>query len=193
MRALETTQHRGITIEIHHDQDCESPREYDNLGTIIGWHRNYRLSDKCAPTGIEPSDFDPTAYAVCLPVYMLDHSGIALSTADFCDRWDSGQVGWIYATRAKILDNFQRKHLTAAVRQQAIDVLKSEIAEYGRYVNGECYGYVIKDDDGDELDACWGFIGFEYVQDEAKRQADYYADKQIQRADALTDAQRSEN
>lgn len=31
-----------------------------------------------------------------LPLYLYDHSGLAMSTSDFGDRWDSGCVGFIY-------------------------------------------------------------------------------------------------
>jgi len=42
-------------------------------------------------------------YYVILPVYIYDHSGITLNTVGFSDPWDSGQVGWIYASKGKFL------------------------------------------------------------------------------------------
>ena len=35
-----------ITLKIIRDEDCESPREWDNVGTMVCWHNNYRLGDK---------------------------------------------------------------------------------------------------------------------------------------------------
>ena len=35
--------HQGHNIKIYHDPDSESPREWCNLGTLICWHRRYRL------------------------------------------------------------------------------------------------------------------------------------------------------
>lgn len=193
---LERRAHKGLVIKLYHDLDCSSPRENDNLGTIIAWHRRYRLSDDDAPTNIEPADFDPTEYPVCLPVFMYEHSGIALScrrTGQFADRWDSGQLGWIYVTRQKLLAEYSTKRLTKAVIEKATTVLLSEIEEYSAFVEGQCYGYVIEDEDGRHLDSCWGFIGHQYAWEAAEEAADGEAAERLARADALVDAQRSEN
>jgi hypothetical protein len=188
---LDRYTHDGLTIRILYDEDCSSPRENDNLGTIIAWHRRYRLSDEDAPA-IDSSDFNPADYAICLPIYMLDHSGIALSTGSFGDPWDSGQVGWIYVTREKMLKDAMAKRATRKVIENAMRVLKAEIEEYGQYVNGECYGFIVEDEDGKELDSCWGFIG-DYVHEAAKDSANYLAAERTRKADELTDAQRSNN
>lgn len=37
--------YQGLTIKIYHDPDIESPRAWSNLGTLICWHRRYRLGD----------------------------------------------------------------------------------------------------------------------------------------------------
>jgi hypothetical protein len=39
------------------------------------------------------------------------------------------------------------------------------------YVNGECYGYVIKDAAGNEIEACWGFIGIERAENDGTHEA----------------------
>lgn len=184
---IDSEKYNGFTIEIHTDEDCSSPRENDNLGTIIGWHRNYALSDKSAPKLDTPADFDPKAYAVCLPIYMMEHGGVSLSTGDYGDRWDSGQVGWIFATADD--------ELSADMRAKVVAVLTSEVEEYGHYLNGECYGYVIKNEEGQEIEdgSCWGFIGTEDVRQEARQVVDQEVADRLARADALTDLQRSEN
>ena len=43
-----------------------------------------------------------------LPLYLYDHSGLAMSTESFSGRaphaeWDSGQVGWIYVSKEDVL------------------------------------------------------------------------------------------
>jgi hypothetical protein len=35
MRAIEIFQHNSKTVEIHHDPDAESPREWDPLGKLV--------------------------------------------------------------------------------------------------------------------------------------------------------------
>jgi len=41
-----TEEYKGYTINVRQDDSAESPREWDNLGTITAWHRNYNLSDE---------------------------------------------------------------------------------------------------------------------------------------------------
>ncbi len=46
MKAIDTHEYRGCTIEVHHDPDPESPRKWDNVGTMVCWHRRYNLGDE---------------------------------------------------------------------------------------------------------------------------------------------------
>jgi hypothetical protein len=82
-----------------------NPREWENLGTLIGWHRSFGSPDACEFA--TPQEFrawwaDNGAGGMCLPVFMLDHGGQAFSVHDFNDSWDSGQFGVIYATAERI-------------------------------------------------------------------------------------------
>lgn len=40
------TQIKDITIKIERDADAESPREWDNVGTMVCWHSRYNLGDE---------------------------------------------------------------------------------------------------------------------------------------------------
>lgn len=178
MTAVHAETRHGLTIKIYHDEDCSDPRENDNAGTIATWHRRYRLGD------VQPRE-DPETYikglpkgSIVLPVYMYDHSGIALSTGrggQFSDSWDSGQLGIIWISPAKIRECWMVKRITKKTRERVIEGLHAEIEEYSKYVSGECYGYVITDPDGETIDSWWGFIGYEYVQQEAESACDAIA------------------
>lgn len=102
-----------------------------------------------------------------LPLYLYDHSGITMSTGRFSDPWDSGQVGWIYCTKKKAVEEFGKKVLTKAVREKALKYLESEVETYDQYLTGDVYGYVIENSDGDDVDSCWGFFGLDYRKKEA--------------------------
>lgn len=191
----------GLTLRIEHDEcpDC-NPRENDNLGTIIAYHRDYLLSDgekRGKRVNVEEvRAFQPKDHAVCLPVYMYEHSGVALSTGKsypFDCPWDAGQIGWIYVDRQKLLSEYSTKIITAKVRAHAEDVLRSEVEEFGKYLNGEVYGFVVEDEDGNHLDSCWGFIGFEHAESQASVALAICLADRTAKADADTDAQRSEN
>ena len=70
-----TNEEETIRLEIHGDECAESPRDWDNLGTIVGWHGRYTIGDE------QPSE-DPRTWLhewrrgrkaktfVMLPVFM---------------------------------------------------------------------------------------------------------------------------
>jgi hypothetical protein len=118
-----------------------------------------------------------------VPVYMYDHSGIALSTGSFIGRaqharWDSGMVGWAYVR-------------PDAEKWEGMDeekVISSWVETFGQWINGEVYGWVsenlvtgskVYDDEGhedeafaewDEDESCWGYIGFDYACQAAREE-----------------------
>lgn len=42
---LETEEYKGVKINIYSHDDPDSPREWDNIGTMVCWHRSYNLGD----------------------------------------------------------------------------------------------------------------------------------------------------
>ena len=110
-----------------------------------------------------------------MPLYMLDHSGISMSTNDYNDMWDSGCVGVIYATREEILDCYtgwdgmkrlpMKKRLTKKMLEEARESLIQEVKTYAEYLEGNVYGYILynksKCDHNEEHleheDSCFGF------------------------------------
>lgn len=101
---------------------------------------------------------------VVLPLYLYDHSGITMRTSDFGDRWDSGQIGWIYATAQKIKEEWGD---APDAKKNATECLMAEVKEYDKFIRGEVYGYVIEKD-GEQVDSCWGFIGDEPAWEEGE-------------------------
>jgi len=144
--------YKGYTIRIDRDDCAESPRDWHNLGTIITWSKS------------EPDIQD----SILLPVYLLGHSGRSVSTTPFNDKWDSGQVGIIYVSRAKVREEYGVKRITKDTAEKVRGVLRSEIEALNQYLNGEVYGYLIENGAGEELDSCWGMYGHSYTVDEAK-------------------------
>lgn len=67
------------------------------------------------------------------------------------------------------------------VWQRVQDGLDAELKEYSRWATGEVYGIIIEDaHSGEELDACWGYIGYDYASgDAAREQAAYWIARAI--------------
>jgi|LSQX01.3.fsa_nt_gb hypothetical protein len=93
---------------------------------------------------------------VILPIYLYDHSGLTINNSGFSCPWDSGQIGWIYASHDDIKKEYGT--LDNETIDKADSLLRAETKEYDSYLRGECYGFIIEKD-GEEIDSCWGFIG----------------------------------
>jgi ribosomal protein S27AE len=134
--------------------DCQSPRiEYDNLGIFMRFHKRRGLiGDEIMPVDeyyLDHKDFndwdemeahiwknfDP---AVVLRVYMLSHGGETFNTTGFSCPWDSGQVGFIFASKEAVRKEYSVKRVTKKITNLVRKVLVAEIEDYDRWVCGEC-------------------------------------------------------
>lgn len=116
-------------LTVEQNDYADDPREaFDNLSTMVCWHRRYSLGDKHNYYGIEDffqdlckevlnKGLDETdelfwkdmlkmlvdsdlIYIKQLNLY--DHSGLTISTSEaypYNDRWDAGPVGFVYITK----------------------------------------------------------------------------------------------
>lgn len=162
---MEDLKYKGYTIKVIQDEDPMNPRvENDNLGTMVCFHPNYVLGDPSK--GRNAHGFTKESLlehiqrddVVKLPLYLYDHSGLAMSTGRFAGDaagWDTSLVGFIFLSLEKA-----RKELGNEVTRERIEeILRAEVAEYDDYLQGNVYGYKVIDKDGDEVGSCWGFIG----------------------------------
>ena len=214
---------RTKILEIHQYDHPFSPREDDNVGTMVCWHRDYTLGDeqpKNSPTEyregmiaevdeqfledleeesekfFDANPYDPLAHGqyervhrewdeiyedriatklaehyIILPLYLYDHSGLSISTGSFSCPWDSGQVGFIYVSRALAAEEYGAKtfpelrykddevHEFQSLDELAEYYLTGEVETYDQYLRGDVYGFVLRGEDGEEEDSCWGFYG----------------------------------
>lgn len=176
--------------EILYDENADDPRSwYDHVGKMVCMHKRYKLGDE----QISPNDFDSweevenylvkDRYAeIILPLYLYDHSGITMSVGSFNDRWDSGQVGFIYMDRGTCIREFGVNFDIDKIKKE----LKEEVEEYDYFLRGEVYWYRIfekeeyietcphcnevirKEDEEVEIDSCGGFYGLDYVREVVK-------------------------
>ena len=149
------------TLCITNDSHPENPRSWDNAATMWCAHRRYNLGDEQINTDDTISTID---HIMALPLYLYDHSGVMMRTTPFSCGWDSGQVGWITMSKTQILNAFGGKRITARKKQQALDLMRSEVAIYDAYLTGEVYEYVIKDADGEIVESCCGYFDRESAE-----------------------------
>lgn len=164
------------TLTVETDDYPEDPREWDNLCTMVCWHRRYRLGDK--------HDFDNMWYflqdlcehllnidcedmneeemfqklvdsnkILIKPINMYEHSGITVSTSNgypYNDRWDAGCVGFIYVTKDRVFK--ECGNITEENWEDCADKhIEGEMETYDNYLQGNVYWFrltkkVIKQD-----------------------------------------------
>lgn len=175
----------GHKLEIHQDDNPQSPREDDNLGTMVCFHKRYNLGDE--NHGIDHADFggwsemedhirSENPDCIILPLFLYDHSGLTIKVGSFQGllpqghaEYDSGRVGFIFITRDKINAEFGEHG--GRTDEQIEEYLQNEVAVYNQYLQGDIYGYQLIgpnceecDGVGKEIDACWGFYGCDPVE-----------------------------
>lgn len=168
MNVVETKEYKGYTIKIVPDDDPENPvRDWDGLmGEMICWHRNYDLGNK--HDFANPQDFleyvkDNKEVVAYLPLFLYDHSGITMSTGAFHCPWDSGQVGWIYATRKEVREKYGNDiRFTKKMVERVTEDLENTVKVYDDYITGAVYGFIVENSEGEEIDSCWGFYGYDH-------------------------------
>ena len=114
-------------LTVEQDDMPENPREWDNLCTMVCWHRRYNLGDKHCFDDLHEMledlayqakikyDEDINSpdlmtklapYYLIKPLYLYDHSGITMSTSNgypYNDRWDAGVVGYAYISKNDVM------------------------------------------------------------------------------------------
>lgn len=167
-------------LRIERDKFPENPRHDDNLGVIAYKHPNYDVGDVSISDpidylldlyGIQDKQVDycgdtfqglqdeAEKYGyVLLPVYMYDHGDITIRTSSFSCRWDSGQVGFIYTNLKRVRDITGHKwqRWSEKRREKVREWLEGEVELFDQYIRGDMYGFIVEED-GEEIDSCWGF------------------------------------
>lgn len=187
----------GYTVRVYQDELTNGPRgDWNCFGKMLCFHKRYTLGDEglSKEIGIDPDDYsgwdeiedaliNDHAAAVILPLYMYDHSGITMNTTGFGFSWDSGQVGFTFATNDDVVKEYG--DLSKESLNKAEELLVNEVETYDKYLRGDVYGYTLdSDDEYEELDdyGCWGYYDYGYCVEEADRALQWHVDKAAKRA-----------
>jgi hypothetical protein len=178
---IEIIEHKGYKINIYSDDDPANPRDSDNLGHMICFHRRYSLGDEHQMTFDEACTFQRRKDVISLNLYLYDHSGITMRASRSYEgnpfyghlpqghaEFDSGQVGFVYVTKDELRREFNKKKITKKSVENAIKIMYGEVEIYDKYIRGDFVGYVIETPDGEDQDSCWGFDDYKYMVEECK-------------------------
>lgn len=157
MEPIETIDYRGYKIHLHIDDYPMNPRDWDNMGKMYCWYRDYNLGDKHKEEIETVQDWIERNEVIALPLFLYDHSGITMNTTGFSCRWDSGQVGYIVADEKALIANYGTTQLTEKQIEDVRQALKAEVEKYDQYIRGEVYGYIVESESDDHEESCWGY------------------------------------
>ena len=178
MEATETKIIGKYKIEIIPDDNPQNPRtEYDNLGMMVCFSSRYSLGDKHDYRFHDYNSWDEMKkdiiktekVGVILPLYLYDHSGQTMNTTGFSCPFDSKQVGFIFISKKKMLEEYGGKIVTKKLKERVEGYLRNEVETFSQYLEGDCYGYRITDTETDEeVESCWGYYGEKSCLEEAE-------------------------
>jgi hypothetical protein len=164
----------GVTGYLVDDPDAERPFTDDDAVCIVVLHGRYvdPSMGRCGRTPDEVASWchDNAAKWYTVPLWMYDHSGTTYGVGlinPFSCPWDSGRVG-IVALRRVDWGNGDEPD------SKMFEYASSVASGYSRWANGDCWGYVVEDADGEELSSCWGFIGQEDAREEMVDSFNHY-------------------
>jgi hypothetical protein len=101
-------------------------------------------------------------------VYGYEHGGQTVSINPFSCPWDSGLLGFIAVHKDKIRQEFGWKRISQKREDQILSYLEGEVKTFAQYLEGDVYGYRIFDEQGEEVDSCWGYYGRDAALEEAQ-------------------------
>ena len=173
---IETITYKGHDIEVHYDNDAESPGKWDNEDCFIVYnHKQFNVKrDGFNPEAIyehiteTKRNFYDGYYVFSLYAYI--HSGVSLSVSNnsypFTCGFDTSMAGFVLVKRQKGWSYNKKK---------AFERAKSLVDTWNLYLGGEVYGY------DSEHGGCWGFYGDEGKEgmiSQAKEEIDEFLHEQ---------------
>ena len=195
IKALEARLPNGnkVQAELVYDQHADNPRDCGNLGTILiapdkaHWIANRDVAvDTSIPFGNSPFEhwdnirreqlkLKKSEIAIAYPITKYEHGSISLSLG-YKQGWDYTVSGFVYVTKEQVRKCYGVDRITKSIIELAKNCIQSELDMLTAWLNGDCYGWQIKEyaltDDGldwkevDVLDACWGYFDKEQALDD---------------------------
>lgn len=160
-----------LDYRIVSDTTPMSPREWDNVSILALFHGRYALANEHGYRSSDYEGWDEMRAAIAddggvhiIPVFMYDHGSVTLATGErnpFSCPWDSGQIGFAFTTKEKM-------EYVGAPEDRVESIIEAEVQEYSKYLSGDAWGYEVLDDEGNVIDSCYGFLGYDVAEEAAR-------------------------
>ena len=183
----------GKTIKLFLDEASESPRDWDNLCTLLGVHQRLNIFDEEMPTAGQSGSLEEDFFAYIYDYLEGHDKSWDMLTPKQAERAGNGirrryvftpysaytkggcilRVGYAHGWDCGVVgmmfcsrDDIKKAGLQTA--KQAMKIMEAELDEFSQYCNGEVYCYEITDESGEDVESCGGFLGMDYALVEAR-------------------------
>lgn len=175
----------GIVAYVVRDDDPDSPAEWDNVAVIAYRGGEYRRNQNPfgSNTGESPESFAERVERakegkiIAIAVDVRDHGSNGTRLYAHTDLEDCDAL--FYCTPQKAVEEWGGESdklatilaeaLTQECRAKAEAFMKGEVETWQQYFEGDVYEVVVQDADGEPLDSCGGYYGYDYAESEAKQ------------------------
>jgi hypothetical protein len=175
-------------VRTYYDNYPDNPRNWDNLGTMVCFHKKLDLGDT---TDYRSQDYDAwgdlrndieenEGEVTILPLYLYQHGGETIRTSPFGCQFDSGQVGFIYVSKDKI----EKEGIDES---RVIEYLENEVETYDKFLRGECFGYKVfkikicslGHKHEEEVESCFGYYDEDDCMTDGVGMVDFHLKREL--------------
>lgn len=177
-------EHAGLRVRIEPDQDAENPTSWCQEWRIVSFnsrHCNFEHPDNYMPVSIGLRRKLEVGTAFFLSYYEHGLCRWSLSGEGSTCPWDSVGTAGIM-----LYDN--PGNMGAKDYEGRAKDARGFLETYTPWCNGDVWGYIIEDADGETLDSCWGYCGMDDATEQAKAAAEYESAQLAKEAQAEASA-----
>lgn len=161
---------------IEHSENATNPRiDGEPASHFCFAHKRYNICDESEKFNtndysgwaeVEKMLVDERKAFVIKKVSATDHSSFNIYVGEPKCPFDSGTVGFAYMTKEEVIKEFGNDSKKSIAKAEAL--IKAEVEEFDRYLNGESYEAKILDENENEFDSCGGFDSEESAKEWAE-------------------------
>ena len=186
MNSIKEERIGNYILRTYYDECPTNPREDYNITSMVCFHKRYDLGDDHDFKSDDYNSWDEMEKnitrmenpIVIKPLYLYDHGGITISTRPFGDRWDSGQIGFVFIRKDDVRNEFSIKRCGQNMVERCDVLLEGEVDVYDKYLQGQVYGYEIGkiNEDGHEegLERCGDYFDEEQCEHDGKLSLEWF-------------------